>query len=1122
VTIRIRVLGTFHADVKGAPAQLGGRLQRAVLARLVLARGEVVSVDRLIEDLWRDEPPAQATAALQSYVSHLRRAIEPDRPPRALARVLISTAPGYAVRLDDDAVDAWRFERLVREARACGHDEPARARSLLSDALGLWRGGAFAEVADEEWAVPEVARLEELRLGARELFVAMTLRSVPAADAVPAAEVLTRQQPLREEGWRLLALSLWGSERQADALNALRRARGTLAREIGVDPGPALVELEEAILNQRMSVLHASVARHSARVAPPVAPDPPTGRTKQVSDAAQQDGGAGGLFVGRVGELAALTKAARDVLAGTRRVALLTGEPGAGKSALLERLREDLDPAQWLVSVGRCPETEGAPPAWAWLEALRPLAERFPPGEHESTLSPLLGEAPLVGDDASAGRFRLHRAVCAWLRTIINGLPDRGLAIMLDDLHRADAETLALFTAVVNDLADARILLIAAFRPSDVTEAQEDVLAAIARHSPLRLRLDGLPADDVKTLVTSLCDRPVDAWTLASLAERTGGNPFYVRESALLLASEGTLATVPQGVRDVLRRRVARLPAAALSVLRLAAVVGREADVEVLVNAADSGEDGVLDALEAGVFSGLLTEPSPGRVRFVHAIVRDTLYEDLSQVRRTRMHARVADALRALQPDEPTALAYHYARTATSATAPRAVHYSVLAAELATRRYAHDTAVELLAQALDCFERVTEPGDRDGRRVELLGRLVRAQVHAGAMAPARATRQRAIRIAEESGREELLVAAFTSWSEATAWQTRPYGVVDTQAVGLLSRLLRRTDLDADTRCRLLEVFVCELNGEGDPRSATAAREAAELARGLADPAMTALSLTLLIKETDYEREPDRRAVLAEQLATLAREHELIAYRFFAEFTAATVAGARGDRKALLARVECGMELARTYQLREAAVVGMCADAMVAHISGRLEEAEQLYGAVYEQMRRDGSIHAQTVHGFALITLRISAGRIGELEPALRTMYETAGPLVADALALSLAAAGRLDEARAVRADLPRLRQDFYHSVFATLRAMAVIALGERAEAEALMETLLPLRDVLPGAAGMSLAMRPVAHTLGELALLLGREEEAVGHFDHAVEVARRWGAHRWEHEALMRRDGLRE
>jgi predicted ATPase len=166
---------------------------------------------------------------------------------------------------------------------------------------------------------------------------------------------------------------------------------------------------------------------------------------------------------------------------------------------------------------------------------------------------------------------------------------------------------------------------------------------------------------------------------VTALAERTGGNPFYVQESARLLASEGTLVAmseVPEGVRDVLRRRVARLPESTVAVLRLAAVAGREADVEVLVSAADTDESGVLDALEAGLIAGLLTEPAPGRVRFVHALVRETMLADLSRLRVTRMHARIAAALQRLAPGEVSALAYHHSQAATSQTAARAVPHA--------------------------------------------------------------------------------------------------------------------------------------------------------------------------------------------------------------------------------------------------------------------------------------------------------------------------------------------------------------------------------------------------------------------------------------------------------------
>jgi hypothetical protein len=284
---------------------------------------------------------------------------------------------------------------------------------------------------------------------------------------------------------------------------------------------------------------------------------------------------------------------------------------------------------------------------------------------------------------------------------------------------------------------------------------------------------------------------------------------------------------VPEGVRDVLRRRLNRLPTATGSVLRLAAVVGRNADVEVLVQAADADEPTVLDALEAGLIAGLLTEPTPGRVRFVHALVRDTFYSDVSRLRRARMHARVAEVLERRYPDELSALAHHFALAASSDTAAKAVHYAVRAAELAERRYAHDTAVEMLTGALVCQDRIpadTSPADGarapgDPARVDLLGRLLRAQVRAGAVTAARATRERAVELAERAGRDDLLVAAFAAWTEPTPWQARPYGTVDQRTVATLVRLLRRRDLDPVSRCRLLAALVMELAGEGDPRTA---------------------------------------------------------------------------------------------------------------------------------------------------------------------------------------------------------------------------------------------------------------------------------------------------------------
>lgn len=1092
---------------------LGGPRQRAVLALLVAARGDVVSVDRMIEDLWRGEPPAKAIASLQSYVANLRRLLEPGRPPRAPASVLVSAAPGYAVRLDAEAVDAWRFERAAGEARDLSARDPGAARTLLSDTLGNWRGAAFAEFADEEWAVPEAARLTELRLAAQELLVETTLRSAPPADAVPAAEMLTRREPLREEGWRLLALALWGSGRQADALAALRRARTTLVDELGLDPGPALTELEEAVLAQRLDLLHAATrAPGPADPSPVMTAVPPAGSWTDP---------AGPLFVGRDLELAEIGEAAARAAAADAEVVLISGEPGAGKSTLMARIADDLDPATWLVVTGRCPETEGAPPAWAWIEALGPLTEIAPLNEHAEALAPLLGDArpDADADDSATGRFRMHRAACAWLRTLTR-TSGRALAILLDDLHRADAETLGLLVAVAEELTNARVLLVAAFRPSDVTDAQEDALAALAARSPTRLHLDGLSEGDVERLVTSVCGRGVEAGTVAWIAERTGGNPFYVRESARLLASEGSLAgvarSVPEGVRDVLRRRLARLPAPAVTVLRLAAAVGREAEVEVLVGAADADEDGVLDALEAGVLTGLLTEPSPGRVRFTHALVRDTLYHDLSQVRLTRMHARVADSLAALHPGDHTALAHHYARAGTSATAERAVAHSVKAAELATRRYAYDTATELYEQALAAFERVPvqATADRDAAKVELLAALVRAQVQDGAVAHARATRQKAVEVAQAAGRDDLLIAAFSCWTEATPWLIRPYSHVDERTVGLITRLLRRGDLDPAVRCRLLEMVVSELENEGDPRSAAAADELEALAATLDDPAMTALALTVRIKETPFELAPRKILDLSVRLADLAHRHDhLLAYRWYGEFVATRACWMLGDVPGMHRHLKAAHDLATAYQMIEAREVTNVAYATLRHVAGDFDGAEAAYGAAFGLLLRKGSLNAEGAHALAVFAIRLSQDRHGEYADIAYALHEEHGAIVSDLLAVALSREGRLKEAAEIRTRLAPIRKDFYYSLYLGLRALAAAAVGTPEEVRRIRAELLPLRDGLPGAASLSVSLRPVAHLLGDLAVRLGELDEAAACYRHAAEVARHRGAPVWAADA---------
>ncbi|MFJ7072027.1 BTAD domain-containing putative transcriptional regulator [Streptomyces sp. NPDC098781] len=241
------VLGPVAAwDADGNAIALKGPRHRSVLARLILARGRVVPVARLVDDLWTD-PPGDAVGAVRTFVAALRRALEPDRPPRTPARLLVTDGPGYALRVATDAVDARRFERTVADAPTL---PPREAVVRLEEALGWWRGPAYAEFAEQPWARAESRRLAELRQYAVEVRAESLLALGQADRAAADLRAHAAEHPWRENAWRLLGLALYRTGRQADALDVLRRARGLLAEQLGIDPGPALRALESDILRQ--------------------------------------------------------------------------------------------------------------------------------------------------------------------------------------------------------------------------------------------------------------------------------------------------------------------------------------------------------------------------------------------------------------------------------------------------------------------------------------------------------------------------------------------------------------------------------------------------------------------------------------------------------------------------------------------------------------------------------------------------------------------------------------------------------------------------------------------------------------------------------------------------------
>ncbi|MFB7326425.1 BTAD domain-containing putative transcriptional regulator [Streptomyces sp. NPDC056190] len=245
--VEFGVLGAVTAwNDAGESLRLKGPRHRAVLARLIVARRRVVPVSVLAEDLWA-EPPGNAVGSLRTFVGDLRRALEPDRPPRTPPRLLITEGSGYVLRVPKEDVDAWRFEQAVVSLAEAG---PARVAEGLGEALGWWRGPAFADFGDERWLRSERSRLTELRLQAVERRADARIALGRAAEAVPDLDAHVTDHPWREDAWRLLALALYRSGRQADALSVLRRSRDTLRDQLGVDPGPRLRRLEEDVLRQ--------------------------------------------------------------------------------------------------------------------------------------------------------------------------------------------------------------------------------------------------------------------------------------------------------------------------------------------------------------------------------------------------------------------------------------------------------------------------------------------------------------------------------------------------------------------------------------------------------------------------------------------------------------------------------------------------------------------------------------------------------------------------------------------------------------------------------------------------------------------------------------------------------
>ena len=318
--MRFSVLGTLAVhDDGGLEIPIRGTLQRRLLGLLLSHAGGVASTDSLIGALWNGVPPPSAGKTLQSHIVRLRDTVDPGR------RLLETRPPGYVLRADRESLDAIQFQRLVMLARhASAADVPDSAAAMLADALALWRGTAYADLCDCESLAREAARLDELRQDALEERVEADLACGRGPDLVQELQAGVQTHPFRERRWRQLAVALYRSGRQADALEALRRVRTALREELGVDPGPELRAVEEAILRQDPALHQVGMKERARSQLPPAL----TADTWPL--------------VGRQSELGWLLEAWTRAARSRGGVVLVRGPAGIGRSRLLAEFARDV------------------------------------------------------------------------------------------------------------------------------------------------------------------------------------------------------------------------------------------------------------------------------------------------------------------------------------------------------------------------------------------------------------------------------------------------------------------------------------------------------------------------------------------------------------------------------------------------------------------------------------------------------------------------------------------------------------------------------------------------------------------------------------------------------------
>ncbi len=845
------------------------------------------------------------------------------------------------------------------------------------------------------------------------------------------------------------------------------------------------------------------------------------------------------VFIGRERELAALLDALAAAEAGHGALHLLVGEAGIGKTSLADRLGDEAAARGALVLRGPCWDAGGAPAFWPWIQVLRalvrsgrPLGARPALGRGLADAVGLVPElAGLAGSaepeppalSADRRRFELFDTIGALLAAAAAG---GAVVVVLDDLHAADEASLQLLGFLAGQLHGTSLLLVGTHRDASSARpgpgrALEELAIRSRRH-----RLEGLGEQEIAQIVVRRTGAPPGATLARDLLEATGGNPFFVDEIVRALAADGApdaaavheRLPLPESVRAALGRRLAPLRAESRALLELAAVAGGEAPIALLADAAGVGAPAVLERLEQAERRRLIDvfEGPQGHVRFVHALVRETLYRELGSSARRRLHLAVAEAIErrhaaALDDDDLAALAHHHVAALPAGSPERAVDYARRAGDRAARQLAYEEAARHFAQALHVLGPDEE---RAPERCELLLGLGLAQRRGGDVEGARAAFEQAAQLARGLGSARLLARAALGIAGALGGPGLA-ARTDEAIVATLEEALDALGPEpCPERADLLSRLALELYYTGDvERRATLSREAVDVAAATGD---TRSRLIALYSRSWSMLGPDRaeqRRAAADELLRLAHGIDDLEMRFSAHHVRLAGCLERGDLSAMETELEaCGQLAGALHQPLYRWQHGLLG-AMRALLAGRAQESERLALEAFEHGRVVDEETAANLLAAQLFNHRWIVGRLGELAGAIDEFadqrpwiptWRCAAAFLCSEIGDRDGAVMRLDAVGADGfRDLPR---DGNWAAGMALASYAASAAGVTEHATPLYALVAPYADRVAVLAAGDAALGPLALPAAALATTLGRWDDALAHLDVADRINARLDA----------------